>query len=46
MKPLEGDQVSRVAALALKRGKSVTFRATGSGILPTGTPGERIRIVV
>jgi hypothetical protein len=41
-----GDQVSRVASLAMKRGKRWTSRDIGSGILPieghaNGTLGRR-----
>jgi hypothetical protein len=38
-----GDKVSRVAALAMKRGKSVDFTGIGSGTLPTETPPDRRR---
>jgi hypothetical protein len=38
-----GDQVNRVAALAMKRGKSVDSPDIGSGTLPTETPPDRRR---
>jgi hypothetical protein len=38
-----GDQVSRVAALAMKRGKSVTSPDIGSGTIPTDRLGELVK---